>query len=96
MKKLMKSEICRSCEQCTGPTDVAENELKSQIMRLLFMNSSRTFNFAELNACQKNQRVKRAFAQNVKHRPVSKPHLNVIIVFFLCIPQRWEGEENNK
>ena len=54
----MKSEICRSREQYTGPTDVAENELKSQIMWLLFMNSSRTFNFAELNACQKKKESK--------------------------------------
>ena len=36
MKKLLKNEICGSCEQCTGPTDV----LKNQILRLLFMNSS--------------------------------------------------------
>ena len=35
MKKLLKSEICESREQCTGPTDM----LKSQILRLLFMNS---------------------------------------------------------
>ena len=36
MKKLLKSEICESREQCTGPIDM----LKSQILRLLFMNSA--------------------------------------------------------
>ena len=32
MKKLLKSEICRSRKQYTGPTSM----LKSQILRLLF------------------------------------------------------------
>ena len=56
MKKLMESRVCGSCEQYTEPTDVVENELKSQIVRLLFMNSSRTFSFAKLNACQKKKK----------------------------------------
>ena len=80
MKKLLKSRVCRSREQYRRPTDAAENELKSQILWLLFMNSSHTFSFAELNACQKKEkekekRVKCTFAQNVKPRLVSKPHL---------------------
>ena len=29
MKKLLKSEICGSCEQCTGPTDVLKRAEKS-------------------------------------------------------------------
>ena len=48
------------------------------------MNSSRTFSFAELNACpkkKKKERVKRTFAQNVKRRLVSKSHLRIEIVF---------------
>ena len=34
-KKLLKSEVCRSRKQCMGPTNVAENCLTSQILRLL-------------------------------------------------------------
>ena len=37
MKKLLKSEICGSRKQYTRPIEM----LKSQILRLLFMNSSR-------------------------------------------------------
>ena len=50
MKKLLKSEICGSRAQFTRPTDV----LKSQIVRLLFMNSSRTIS---LNRCQKKRKT---------------------------------------
>ena len=63
MKKLMKSRVYGSYEQCMGPTDVAENKLKSQIVRLLCMNSSRTFSFAELNACQKKKSKMRICAK---------------------------------
>ena len=42
MKKFMESRVCGSHEQYTKPTDVVENELKSQIVRLLFMNSAWT------------------------------------------------------
>ena len=39
MKKLLKSEICGSCEQCTGPTDVLKMA-KSQTECLLNACSS--------------------------------------------------------
>ena len=39
MKKLLKSEVCGSREQCTGPTGVMKRVEKSNIL-LLFMNSS--------------------------------------------------------
>ena len=41
-EKLLKSEVCGSYEQYTGPTDAAENELKNQILWLLFMNNAWT------------------------------------------------------
>ena len=34
MKKFMKSKVCGSCEQYTGPTCVIEKWLKSQIVLL--------------------------------------------------------------
>ena len=42
MKKLLKSEVCGSREQCTGPIDV----LKSKKFRLLFMHSTLTVAFS--------------------------------------------------
>ena len=57
MKKLLKSEICESREQCTGPTDM----LKSQILRLLFMNSAWTVAITVLFAhetCEKKKKKK--------------------------------------
>ena len=57
MKKLLKSEICESREQCTGPTDM----LKSQILRLLFMNSAWTVAITVLFAyetCEKQKKKK--------------------------------------
>ena len=42
MKKLLKSEVCGSCEQCMGPIDV----LKSKKFWLLFMHSALTVAFS--------------------------------------------------
>ena len=54
MKKLLKSEIYGSCEQCTGPTDVP----KSQILQLLFMNSSRNSEICLLKGVPKKKKSK--------------------------------------
>ena len=43
MKKLLKSEVCGSCEQYTGPTDVLKMAKKSKFLvtvYTLYMNSS--------------------------------------------------------
>ena len=34
MKKLLKSEVCESREQCTEPTSIAKKLLKNQILQL--------------------------------------------------------------
>ena len=53
------------------------------------MNSSRTFSFIELNACQKKEkekekRVKGTFAQNVKRRLVSKTTPMTLALELVC------------
>ena len=43
MKKLLKSEVCGSCEQYTGPTDVLKMAKKSKFLVTVYtqyMNSS--------------------------------------------------------
>ena len=56
MKKLLKSEICESHEQCTRPTDV----LKSQILQLLFMNSVWTVAVTVLFVLETHAKKKRS------------------------------------
>ena len=58
MKKLLKSEICGSCEQCTGPTDVLKMA-KSQNFWLLFMHSTWTVAFVSNYMCKKKKKKKK-------------------------------------
>ena len=62
-KKLLKSEVCRSRKQCMGPTDVAENCLTSQILRLLFLNSSCNIKFVPKMREKKKKKNADAFCR---------------------------------
>ena len=68
MKKLLKSEICGSHEQCTGPTDV----LKSQILWLLFMNSAWIVIVIVLFAPETRAKKKKG----VKHANMTQKHVS--------------------
>ena len=58
MKKLLKSEVYGSREQCTGLTDVLKRAEKSNCVATVYelcMNSSRNSENCLLNACQKKK-----------------------------------------
>ena len=55
------AEICGSRKQSMGPIDV----LKSQILRLLFMNNSHNSVICSWNACKKKKRSKTRKRANV-------------------------------
>ena len=85
MKKLLKSEICRTCEQYTGPIDVlkmAEKSKFSAIVHAWYMNSSLCIQLCMQKKKKKMEKGKRK-KENVKEKNVdaesaeSKQTLNI-------------------
>ena len=62
MKKLLKSAVCGSCEQCTRPTDMLKKVEKSNCAATVHeqcMNSSRNSDSSLKRVPKKNARCKR-------------------------------------
>ena len=67
MKKLLKSAVCGSCEQCTRPTDMLKKVEKSNCAATVHeqcMNSSRNSENCLLNACQKKKKKGKCEIEN--------------------------------
>ena len=69
MKKLLKSEVCGSCEQYTGPTDVLKMAKKSKFLAIVhaqYMNSSLCLQLRMQPKKKKQEKGKRKRGKHIR------------------------------